>query len=143
MILERIKKEQKQARLARDKFKASILTTLMAEVAIVGKNAQRETTDEEATKVITKFLKGTNENMDILIKLGDTDRIPEIAKEMAIYKSFLPQQLTEDELKVEIVKFLETNKPNMGALMGYLKNNFNGQYDGKMANQLFKSLTNA
>ena len=39
-ILENIKREQKQARQNIQKHRATVLSTLMAEISIVGKNAQ-------------------------------------------------------------------------------------------------------
>ena len=159
MILGKIKKEQKQARLTKDKFRAGILTTLMAEISIVGKNAQRETTDAEAQIVITKFLKNLKETFKIYtlgIELEDffkvtdmetptsadkMEKILNMTKEADIYKSYLPQQMTEDELETAIGVFMGDNaNANMGQIMGYLKKTHGGQYDGKMASTLIRTI---
>ena len=159
MILQKIKTEQKQARLTKDKFRASVLTTLMAEVSIVGKNAQRETTDAEAQVVITKFLKNLKETFKIytmgieledFFKVSDMEtptseakmvKIMDMIKEADIYKRYLPQQMTTDQLETTIGVFMGDNADaNMGQIMGYLKKNFNGQYDGKMASTLIRNI---
>ena len=159
MILDKIKQEQKQARLTKDKFRAGILTTLMAEISIVGKNAQRETTDAEAQIVITKFLKNLKETFKIytkgieledFFKVSDMEtptsedkmkKIMDMTKEADIYKSYLPQQMTADQLETAIGVFMGDNADaNVGQIMGYLKKNYAGRYDGKQASTLIRTI---
>lgn len=156
-VLEDIKAQLLVARREKLDMKKKAFSTLLSEVVMLGKNeGNRETTDAEAIQVIEKFAKGVKETITLLeakkyldthagniMTAKNTSVIAELKEELELYLNFLPQQLTEDELKAKIVTFLETNKPNMGALMGYLKNNFKGRYDGRMANQLFKSITDA
>lgn len=148
-MIKRIKQDQLSARKSKDKVTAGILTALIGEVSIVGKNdGNRETTDKEAIKVITKFAKGISETIDLVQKANiskeDIDAKVDILKnELKIYNSYLPNQLTEDDLTVSIGLFLQTEKePNIGKVMGYLKSNFEGQYDGKMASKLIRELLN-
>ena len=62
-------------------------------------------------------------------------------KEADIYKSYLPKQMTEEELTKEIGLFLGNNADaNMGQVMGFLKQNFGGLYDGRTASALVKGL---
>lgn len=141
MILETIKKEQKQARIKRDKFRAGILTTLMAEVAIVGKNAGRETTDVEAIKVVRKFLKGAKENLSFALQEKDFDKIADFTSEINIYNEFMPKQMTERELTEAIGIFLGDNAgANIGQVMKYLKDNFDTKYNGKTASKLVREI---
>lgn len=143
MILKQIKKDRMQARKDKDKFTIGILTALEGEVSIVGiNNGHRDTTDIEATKVITKFAKGINETI-VLIGDSNKDKLEELKKELVIYNEYLPTQKTEEELIKEIGLYLQTEqRPNIGKVMGYLKSNFSGQYDGKMASKLIKELLN-
>jgi len=140
-ILKQIKENQVQARKERDKFKTGVLTALAGEVAVVGKNnGNRETNDTEAIKVITKFAKGVEETINLV---KDEDKIKELEKELEIYKSYLPKQMTEEELVTKIGIFLQTEtNPNMGSVMKYLKENFEGEYNGKMASKIVKELLN-
>ena len=160
MILEEIRKEQKEARLTKDKFRAGILTTLMAEIEIIGINGwHRDVTDEEAVTVITKFLKNLKETFKIytngieleeFFKVNDMETpasskkietILNMTKEAEIYKRYLPTQMTEGELEAVIGVFMGDNaNVNMGQIMGYLNKNFKGQYDGKMASTLIRSI---
>jgi hypothetical protein len=56
-LIQTIKADQVQARKARS-ASASILTTLIGEAEMIGKNAgDRESTDEEVIAIIKKFIK--------------------------------------------------------------------------------------
>lgn len=133
-ILETIKKDQLQARKAGEKFKATVLTTLLSEIANIGKNdGNRETKDEEALKVIAKFVKGVKENITLV---GENE---DLKNELNIYLEYLPKQLTESELKNEIDKIKKAlDTDSIGLIMKNLNENFKGQFDGKMASILIK-----
>ena len=66
--------------------------------------------------------------------------------ELEILNGYLPKQLTEDEIKTFISNIITDNgfsgSKDMGKVMGLLKEGFDGQYDGKMASQLVKTLLN-
>jgi len=66
--------------------------------------------------------------------------------ELEILNGYLPKQLTEEELKEKISNIINDNGfsggKDMGKVMGLLKEGFDGQYDGKMASQLVKTLLN-
>ncbi len=156
-MVEKIKADQLQARKEHDKIKAGNLTALIGEISIVGKNARNgETTDEESLTVIKKFIKNTNETLRIFIdasmKLGadphSIEKINELRAEIKMYESYLPKQLNTDELKEIIQSFLKESsdndsmKLNVGTIMNFLKEFYNGQYDGKTASSIAKALIN-
>jgi len=64
--------------------------------------------------------------------------------EIEILESYLPKQLTRDELIGHARVFIETNKLSgpreMGKVMGYFNKNFTGLYDGKKLSNIVKSL---
>lgn len=67
----------------------------------------------------------------IVPKMRQTDR------EIEILTSYLPKQLSEAELQKVIADFRASNPDaNVGAVMGFLKANYEGLYDGKAASQL-------
>jgi uncharacterized protein YqeY len=62
--------------------------------------------------------------------------------EMEVLEDYLPKQLSEAELTQIINDFTADNSGvNMGQIMGHLKKNYGGQYDGKIASGLAKSLS--
>jgi len=130
-ILKKIKEAQLAARKSKDKFTSNILTTLVSEVAMVGKNNSNvETSDEDALKIITKFLKNTNTNIDLVT---DEGKITELMREASIYEGYLPKQMTKSELEVTISVIIEEGASNIGMVMKELNSGFKGMFNGKDA----------
>lgn len=131
-ILEQIRADSVSARKSGDKLKSGLLVTLLSEAQTVGKNAGRETTDEETIAVIKKFIKNSNQ-----VAEAARDNITaetNAYKEIEILDSYLPKQLTEDEIKVIINGLKNPTDQIMGAdmksIMGYFKHMYPGRYDG-------------
>lgn len=141
MILTQIKQNQLNARKSKDKFTSGILTALMSEVAIVGKNnGNRETTDEEAIKVIKKFVKNLNETIKLT---KDEAKLVEFNSELEIYESFLPKMMSERETEMaveNIVRALPEKNPKlMGQIMGQLSKEYGEMLDKGIASRLVKA----
>ena len=69
----------------------------------------------------------------------DTNSLSE--NELNVLNCYLPKQLSEFELSVIIESFVSNNEgANIGSIMGYLKNNYDGQYDGRMASIVVKKV---
>ena len=122
-------------------------------------------TDEKVMATITKFLKNLKQTRDLYEQefervmghpsndmkthpLSEDGRVfmenmvpkmRQVDREIEILTAFMPKQMTEDELRAAIEHFKAANPgANMGAIMGYLKAEFAGLYDGKMASQIAK-----
>lgn len=143
-MMEMLRAKQLEARKNRNEIETNLLTTLVAEAASKGKAAgNRESTDEEVVATIKKFLNGVNETLDAL-KFSSDCRVKVALIEKDILESFLPKQLSEDELQIAISGIVnalpEKNAKAMGKVMAELKVNFAGLYDGSMASKIAKEL---
>lgn len=148
-LLAQIKKDQLQARKDRDSVKAALLTTLIGEASMPGKNdGNRESTDEEVVATVKKFVKNTNELLKALHGEGglaptNVAASATASMELAILESYLPKQLTEAELTHIIAslknEFTIADAKGMGKIMGALKERFGGTYDGALASKLVKA----
>ncbi|MDH5719338.1 MAG: GatB/YqeY domain-containing protein [Spirochaetia bacterium] len=141
MLLEQLKKDSLNARKEKNTIKSNLLTTLISEAVMIGKNdGNREPTEEEITAVIKKFIKSNKEATAALQKSGRDDS-KEIEEEK-ILTSYLPKQLSESELESiiqEIISKLSEKSPKMmGQVMSELKNNYAGLFDGQTASQIVK-----
>jgi uncharacterized protein YqeY len=114
---------------------ASLLTTLLGEAAMVGKNANRETTDQEVVAVVKKFIKNIDETIAALTTRNQD--AGSFLAERAVLEKFLPLQLTELALE-NIAK----QHKSMPEFMKFLKENHAGQYDGKLASTVAKKIYN-
>lgn len=142
-VLLKIKNAQLAARKARDTVATDVLTTLLGEVAIVGKNdGNRDTTDAEAIVVIKKFLKNINETKVLVEKLGNSTAT--LAREADIVAKFLPTQLTTEQLTAELRKAVDlsgaTTMRDMGKVMKLMNENFKGLFDGGQCKPILETM---
>lgn len=145
-LLETIRKAQLQARKEKRAADASTLTTLIGESEMIGKNdGNRASTDAEVVNVIKKFVKNIDETLNVLAKdSSKADRVEALTGEKALLVTFLPQQLSEDQLRTILGGFVsaltEKNPKMMGKVLASLKEQYAGQYDGALASKVAKEL---
>ena len=144
-LLAQLKKDSMLARKAADGIRATLLSTLIGEAEMVGKNAgNRESTDDEVQQTIRKFLKN---NQEALAVIKDADRRTALEQESAILVAYLPPMASEAEVKAFIadtVAGLADRSPKqMGAVMGALKAKYGTSFDAKQANAWVKEALTA
>jgi uncharacterized protein YqeY len=133
-LIEKIRQDQLRSRLEKDVISSALLTTLLSEAEAVGKKNNRKPYDEEVVAVVRKFLKNNEEFTRVNT---NHERGEVLTKEKALLETYLPKQLTENELK----GIISDLKPaDMKAIMWYLKANYAGRYDGKQASELVKTM---
>lgn len=133
LLIDKIKEDQVQARKDRTEVAAKLLTTLLGEASAIGKNdGNRQTKDEEVIAVVKKFIKGIDETSTYVSDIYVKDVLKQ---EKEILTGYLPKQLTNKEIESYIVQAVihDGLQQNKGSMMKYLKDYFNGQYDGKVA----------
>ena len=136
-LIDTIKADQLQARKLRESLKATLLTTLIGEAEVIGKNdGNREVTDAEVVAVIKKFIKGIDETLRYL---GDNapSQSQVVQSEKDMLEVYLPKQMTYEEILGAIHPVLFGTK---GQIMSHLKKNYEGQYDGKLAAKVIDEL---
>lgn len=147
-ILATIKTASLQARKERNTKKAALLSTLISEASMVGKNnGNRESTDGEVVAVIKKMIANVNETIDILNKSNqETGQVFDLVEEGNLLYTFLPKQLTTEELSNVISTLVAVNNAtsikDMGKVMKALKEQYEGQYDGSEASKIIKGQLN-
>lgn len=141
-LIAEIKARNLDARKAKFAAVVNVLTPLIGEAEMVGKNAGREVTDAEVIQMVKKFVKNIDETIRLL---GDHDprTLAAIGEKMTL-ESILPKQLSEQELKDHIRDIhaglvTHEGKADMGSIMKMLKTRFDGLYDGKLASALIKA----
>lgn len=139
-LFNRIKQDQVIAHKAHNALAASLLTTLIGETSVIGKNdGNRDVTDSEVIAVIKKFVKGMDETIGYL---GDTNplALEIVTTEKRIISIYMPQQMDEPALKQAIGLIIDDVGLNLGKVMGELKIRYTGLYDGKLASALVKDI---
>lgn len=142
MLIEKLHKDMMTARLGSDQVAKNLLITLYSEASRVGKDKRNgPSTDDEVVATAKKFVANAEETSRILKERGQDDSVQQ--HEIAIVKSYLPTQLSRDELAAHVDSMIAemtlTGPKAMGAIMAQLKARFSGQYDGKVASEVVKS----
>ncbi|MBO9428680.1 GatB/YqeY domain-containing protein [Sulfitobacter sp. R18_1] len=138
--LAQIKADAIKARKAKSP-EAKVLVTLLGEIDTKSKTLApgKNMTDADVVAIVRKFLKGVDETL----KLLDADKAPDAVAyakaERAALEVYLPKQMTEAEIEA-FVRAKVSEGANIGQIMGSLKQEKAGQYDGKIASQVAKSL---
>ncbi len=130
-LIEQIKADQVAARKGRATAKASLLTTLLGEASIIGKNAGRETTNDEVVAVVKKFIKNIDECLAVE---KDELKLAALNSEKAILDLYLPAQLNPEQM-TEIINKIAVDKGSpldLKDIMSGFKAQFAGMFDGKV-----------
>lgn len=140
-LIERVKADYLQARKDKSDTRG-VLSALIGEAEAAGRiKEHRAPTNEEVLATVRSFLKKSNELRSLLWNELPNDpisyqpKIDVVDREIAILESYLPKQLSEDDLE-KIVR--ELQDPTLGTAMTHLKTYFPGQYDGKTASVVIK-----
>lgn len=136
MLIETIRKDMQQAKLAKETVKANLLSTLYAEIFTQSKNGSEMTEDDEL-KIIRKFMKNADETLSFDVSEEAKAKLNE---EKKILEAYLPAQLSKEKIE-EIVASLVAEGKGMKEIMPYFKEKYNGLYDGRTVSELIKSKT--
>lgn len=114
----------------------NLLSTIIGECEQISKNPS----NDQIISIIQKMYKDNN----ITLQSLSDDRkelIDNLKRENDYLETFLPKQLTEDELYALINSQIQSGN-NMPKVMKYLSENYKGRYDGKTAVRICNMLIN-
>ena len=139
-LLAQLKKDSMLARKAADGMRATLLSTLIGEAEMVGKNAgNRESTDDEVQQTIRKFLKNNQEALGVI---KDEERRATLEQESAILSAYLPPLASDAEVKAfiatTVATLAERGPKQMGVVMAALKAKYGSDFDAKQASAWIK-----
>ena len=96
--------------------------------------------EDEVLGVITREVKTRRESVDAFRKGGREDLASKEEAEIAILSDYLPQQLTDDELRALVDEAVAAtgaaSARDLGKVMGWLSPKIRGRADGKVASGL-------
>ncbi|KYD22434.1 hypothetical protein B4135_1224 [Caldibacillus debilis] len=114
-----------------------IKSSLQNEAIKLGKSQLSE--DEEMT-VLSREVKQRKESLQEFKKAGRQDLVEKTEKELAVVSQYLPQQLSEDELRQIIRQTISevqaTSRKDMGKVMAAVMPKVKGRADGSLVNQI-------
>lgn len=141
-IKERLMESMKRAAKEQDRSKLSIIRLALAAVQNKEKELRRELSDEEMVQVLSGLIKKGKESIEQFKAGQRDDLVAKEEKEIEILHAFLPQQLTSEELELEISRAVEESEAStskdMGKVMKILMPRIAGRAEGKVVNELVR-----
>lgn len=130
----------KNAMKEKNAEKLSVLRSIIAKITEAEKlNSNIELTDDEIVKVVQKLAKQREESIN-LFKQGNREDLVAIEEfQLSVLKEYLPQMISEDEIRTIVKTAIENGANNIGLLMKEL-NRYGNLLDKKIASQIAKEL---
>ena len=146
MIITQIKTAQLEARKARLPETTALLTTMIGECEMAGKNAgNRAPTDAEVLTVLKKFESNMVDNLNIYKQRGMNDQVAIVQKELDTVRLYLPAKLSDEQVLMDIGGLLvqlnlKLEQKSMGVFVKELRAKYGDQFDGGQVSRLFKTM---
>lgn len=139
MLFEKITTHRMTLRKEKEKqLEYNLLTSLYSDLSMeMKKSGEDSLSDDAVIALLNRYKKNLDENLTVVT---DEEKKAELQREMDCILSYLPQQLSTDELKDVIQKAMDSGANNIGAIMGHLKKEYNGRFNPKEASALAKEL---
>lgn len=118
---ELIANDLKMAMKDGDKFKLSVLRMLKSAIQLEAINSKKDLTDTEIINVIKKQVKTRKDSINEYLKYDKQEEVDKLRKEISILNVYLPEEMSEEEIRKVIEEvFLElkpTSMKDMGNIM--------------------------
>lgn len=140
MIIDEIKKDNVQAMKDKNALARAIYGVVMNKVLLANIEAKKdgkELTDVEVVQILQKTIKELTEEKENYIKAGNNAEAENIEKQKEILTKYLPQMLSEDEIK-NIISGLEDK--SIPSIMKHFKAEYAGKVDMGLVNKIARSL---
>ena len=150
MLYDTIMTDIKEAMKSHDKETLSTLSFLKSAIDLFKINNKMDRTespnDDTVIEVVSKQVKTHKESIEEFKKAGRNDLVENLLKEVQVLSKYLPEQLSEDEVRSKIDEVISSVKASsikdMGKVMKELTPIFKGKADMKLVNTIVKEKLN-
>ncbi|MFV1949888.1 MAG: GatB/YqeY domain-containing protein [Anaerolineales bacterium] len=146
-IKEKLREELTAALKAGDAQRKTTVRMALASIKNAEVEARGELKEDLVLNLIQKEVKARQETIEGAQQANRPDLISKAEEEIAILNEFLPEQLSEEELRTLVQEAIEesgaSSMAEIGAIMGVLMPKIRGKADGKQANQIVRELMEA
>jgi hypothetical protein len=142
-LQEQLQADMIKAQKGQDKLRLSVIRLLRA--AIKNQEIEKKSllTDQEVIAAIISQVKRRKEAIEQYQAARRQDLAGKEEEEMKILQAYLPQPLSEEEVKQKIEEALQATGAqglkDLGKVMSHLMPEISGRADGKLVNQLVRT----
>ncbi|MFN8630666.1 MAG: GatB/YqeY domain-containing protein [Chloroflexota bacterium] len=139
-LRERLHDDTTAAMRSGDSLRRDVLRMVQNAIYNIEKAKKVTLSEDELLGVVTNQVKTRRESVDAFRKGGREDLASKEEAEIAILAGYLPQQLSDDELRALVDEAVAatgaTSARDLGKVMGWLSPKIRGRADGKAASGL-------
>jgi len=140
MIIEEIKKANIEAMKKKDSKARAIYSVIMNKhlmASVDARTSGKEVDDADMVRIIQKTIKELEEERDNYKMVGNMEEVETIEYEKSLIEKYLPQMLSEEEIKNIIMTLDDKTVPSV---MRHFKTNYNGKVDMKTVSNVLKNM---
>ena len=123
------------------------LRAIKAALLLLKTSGQDSISLEDELKMLQKLVKQRQDSLDIFRQQNRTDLAQKEEEEIKIIEQFLPQQMSEDEIKMALKEIIAevgaADMKDLGKVMGAATKKLAGRADGKLISATAKALLSA
>ncbi|GIP39606.1 aspartyl-tRNA amidotransferase subunit B [Paenibacillus sp. J31TS4] len=139
-LSDRLNEDMKQAMKSQNKFRLSVIRMIRSAIKNIEIDQRTTLDDDQVLDILNREIKQRRDSLQEFDKAGRDDLAEQAKAEIEIIAEFLPQQLTEEEVRVLVQQTIQetgaSSKAEMGKVMSALMPKVKGRADGKLVNQL-------
>lgn len=110
MLKQKLQQDQIAALKNQEKEKLNVLRYILSLIKNKEIDKKQDLTDDEIILILKKFAKELNESIEAFKKGGREELASEYQRQLLIVEKYLPQPLSQEELKKEIEKIIKENQ---------------------------------
>lgn len=145
-LIEQLQQDMKSALKNKEKEKLATIRLVRAAIKRAEIDNQGPLNEDQVLDVILREVKQRREAIQEYEKAHRQDLVEKEKAQLAVLESYLPKQLTEEELEQLLRETIEelgvTSKKEIGKVMKTVMPKVKGRADGKVVNQLAQKLLN-
>ncbi len=147
-LKEQLAEDMKQAMKDKEagKLRLSVIRMVRASIKNVEIDRKQELSEEEVVDVVAKEMKMRRDSMEEFKKANRLDLVENLEQEISVLVKYLPEQLSEDEVRALVKEAVEqtqaTGPKEMGKVMAALMPKVKGRADGKLVNSIVREMLN-
>ena len=147
-LKDKLTEDMKQAMKDKEagKLRLSVIRMVRAAIKNVEIDTKAELAEEDVIAIVAKEVKMRRDSMEEFKKGQRDDLVAQLEQEIEVLLPYLPQQLTEAEVREIVTEAVAiagaTSSKDMGKVMAVLMPKVKGRADGKLVNNIVRELLN-
>lgn len=134
----KIQQDLNAARKGRDKLRTLVLSTMLSEVKNKEIDGGGPIDDDGVVEAVTRAIKQRKDASEQMRAAGRGELADKEDEQAAVLREYLPEGLSEDEVRAIVREIIASGADQMGPLMGALMPRIRGRFDGKEANRVVR-----